>query len=280
MEKIYKLKKLLKNGIFHIFAIDHHDVFACKMKGVDINNKNIVLEEKLRLINEVKDLTSAVLIDTYYFFNGAKIIDEINIGEVLVGIENNNYNIETINDNYLTQKVSIKELSEAGCNMIKLFVYYHPDMKFSDDIDKIVEYVSNECEKHNIPLMLEPILYQESPDNYDLTVRMLKRLSKYKVDVYKLVFPGNVNELSYEENLNRCKSINDLVNTVWIILSSGVTNNEFKKQLEISGKAGGSGYAVGRSVWNDYVCSDNLQDMRALYKEIVDIANKYCKKVD
>lgn len=280
MEKKEKLKKLLKNGVFHIFAIDHREVFTCRMKTKNIDDKAVVLKEKLRLINELKDLTSATLVDTFYFFNEKSIIDELDINNVLVGIENNNYNVEAISDDYLTKQISIKELSEQGCNMVKLFVYYHPEMEFTDKIDEIIEDVSNECEKYKLPLMLEPILYQEKPDNYELTLRMLKRLQKYKVDVYKIMFPGNISQLSYEENFKRCEEITKMLNVPWIILSSGITNEEFEKQLEISGKAGASGYAVGRSVWNNFVEEKNLENMREIYENIVEVANKYCKKVE
>lgn len=280
MKKKEKLNSLLKNGIFHIFAIDHREVFTCRMKNQDINDKAVVLKEKLRLIDEIKDLTSAVLVDTFYFFEGTNLTNELKIENVLVGIENNNYNIEAISENYLTKQVTIKDLAQQGCNMIKLFVYYHPEMEFTNKIDKIVEYVSDECEKYKIPFMLEPILYQEKPDNYKLTIEMLKRLQKYKIDVYKIMFPGNISELSYEENFKRCKEITELIGVPWIILSSGITNEEFKKQLEISGKAGASGYAVGRSVWNEFVSEKNLENMREIYENIVEVANKYCKKVE
>lgn len=280
MEKKEKLKKLLKNGVFHIFAIDHREVFTDRMKEQNINDKSVVLREKLRLINELKDITSATLIDTFYFFDGKNIIDELDISDVLVGIENNNYNVEAISNNYLTKQVLIEDLAKQGCNMVKLFVYYHPEMDFSNRIDEIIEYVGSECEKYKIPFMLEPILYQEKPDNYDLILRMLERLQKYKVDVYKLMFPGNITNLSEEENFKRCENITKMLNVPWIILSSGITNEEFKKQLEISGKAGASGYAVGRSVWNNFVSEKNLENMRKIYENIVDVANKYCKKVE
>ena len=61
MEKKEKLKKLLKNGVFHIFAIDHREVFTDRMKEQNINDKSVVLREKLRLINELKDITSCLL---------------------------------------------------------------------------------------------------------------------------------------------------------------------------------------------------------------------------
>ena len=281
MNKKEKITLLAKDGIFHIFAIDHRDVLTVRMeeKIEGSIDDQTVLNEKCRLIEAIGNMSSAVLIDTHYFIQD-KILDKrLNMSNVLIGIEKNNYDTSKIGEGYLTDDISIVELAKSGCNMIKLFVYYHPNMKFTSEIDNIIAYVDEECKKYQVPFMLEPILYQvEQEDKLELTKVMLNRLKKFDIDLYKIDFPGNVNLYSYEENMKICAEINDLLNNPWIILSSGVSEEEFKLQLEIAGKSGACGYAVGRSVWNKYICENKLAGMQKTFDEIRTVAQKHCKK--
>ncbi|WP_058486542.1 beta/alpha barrel domain-containing protein [Defluviitalea phaphyphila] len=282
MTKKEKIKSLTKDGIFHIFAIDHRDVFTKAMEEKSKSTaKEDVLEEKIRLIQAVKDMTSAVLIDTFYFFDDSKLDQHLEMEKAVVGIERFDYNMTKIASgaDYLTTDISIKELGENGCNMVKLFVLYNPETSLADKMDKVIEYVQDECEKFDIPFLLEPILHEyEQKDQLRLTKAMLTRLKKFNVDIYKILFPGNIKENSYEENLEICKEIDEILDTPWILLSSGVPFDEFKEQLEIAGKAGACGYAVGRSVWGKYICEEDLEGMKLRYKDVKNVADKYCNK--
>jgi sulfofructosephosphate aldolase len=283
MTKNEKMDLLTKDGVFHVFAIDHRDVLTNvieEKKGKTVN-KAEVLEEKIRLIQAVEDLTSSALIDPFYFLDNKKLDQRMKMDKVLMGVEKFNYDITKIASgaDYLTSDISIEELAKSGCNMVKLFVMYHPDKSIADEMDKVIAYVQEECEKYDMPFLLEPILCECKPeDQLKLTIAMLTRLKKFHVDVYKILFPGNLKEKSYEENLEICKDINELLETPWILLSSGVPDDEFKAQLEIAGKAGACGYAVGRSVWGQYICEPDLEGMKMIFSNIKDVAEEYCQK--
>ena len=161
------------------------------------------------------------------------------MNHIIMGIERNNYDISKIGKGYLTTDISIEELGQSGCNMVKLFVFYQPGMDFTDEIDQVIAEVVEKCNANQLPLMLEPILYQSTPENrLELTKKMLTRLKKFDIDIYKIDFPGDLERKSDQDNLAICREINDLLATPWIILSSGVTLDQFKKQLQIAGQAG------------------------------------------
>jgi tagatose-1,6-bisphosphate aldolase len=283
MTKKEKIEVLTEDGVFHIFAIDHRDVLTNvieEKKGRAVS-KAEVLEEKIRIIQALDNMPSANLVDPFYFLDNKKLDQRLNMENLLIGVERFNYDMDKVSSglDYLTTDISIKELSNCGCNMVKLFVLYNPEKNIANEMDKVILYVQNECEKYNIPFLLEPILCDfEEKDFLRLTIDMLKRLKQFNVDIYKILFPGNLKEKSYKENLEICKSIDELLDTPWILLSSGVPDNEFKLQLEIAGKAGCCGYAVGRSVWGKYICEDNLDDMKSIFKDIKDTASKHCQR--
>lgn len=283
MNKKEKIQLLTHEGVFHIFAIDHRDVLTLRMeeKIGPISDERVVLDEKLRLIDAVRDLTSAVLVDTHYFIHDKQLDPRMEMGRVLVGVERNNYDISKIGEGYLTTDISIAELAEQGCNMVKLFVFYQPDMEFTDEIDQVIGQVVEECRRCELPLMLEPILYQSTPENrLQLTRQMLSRLKKFPIDIYKIDFPGDLQRYTPEENLAICREISALLQRPWIILSSGVTLDEFKTQLELSGQGGACGYAAGRSVWGDHILDEDLTGMRQAFAQIREIAQKHCRRCE
>lgn len=283
MNKNEKIERLTENGIFHIFAIDHRDVLTNvieEKKKKSVSSAE-VLEEKIRIINAVEHMSSSVLVDPFYFLDNKKLDERLDVGKVLIGIERFNYDMTKVGSgsDYLTTDISIEELANSGCNMVKLFVMYHPEKSLADEMDKVITYVQDECEKYNVPFLLEPILCECLEEDFlRLTVAMLTRLKKFNVDIYKILFPGNLQKNSYAENLEICKSIDKLLDTPWILLSSGVPDSDFKIQLEIAGNAGACGYAVGRSVWGKYICEDDLEGMKFIFKGIKNTATKYCQK--
>lgn len=280
MNKTDKINCLTQDGVFHIFAIDHRDVLTVKMEEkMGVVEESAVLKEKLRLIDAVREMTSAVLVDPHYFLQDKKLDPHMDMNHILMGVERNNYDISKIGEGYLTTDISIEELAQSGCNMVKLFVFYQPGMDFTDEIDQVIAEVVEKCNANQLPLMLEPILYQSTPENrLDLTKEMLTRLKKFDIDIYKIDFPGDLERKSDQENLAICREINDLLATPWIILSSGVTLDQFKKQLQIAGQAGACGYAVGRSVWNPYILREDLEGMKQAFAEIKETAQTYCSQ--
>lgn len=281
MNRKEKAQLLTQDGVFHIFAIDHRDVLTVKMeeKIGAMPEERVVLEEKFRLIDAVQDLTSAVLVDTHYFIQDKKLDPRLDMDHVLIGIERNNYDISKVGEGYLTTDISIRELAERGCKMVKLFVFYQPDMAFTDEIDRVIEYVTRECDACELPLMLEPVLYQSTPENrLALTKEMLTRLKKFNIDIYKIDFPGDLVRYTPEENLAICREIDALLQTPWIILSSGVTLEDFRTQLAIAGQSGACGYAVGRSVWNPYILRHDLEGMRQAFAQVRQTAEKHCHR--
>ena len=134
-----------------------------------------------------------------------------------------------------------------------------------------------------MPFLLEPIIYSEHPLDPEIRLslmkEMLEQLKKVQVDIYKLEFPGDVVVYDDEKNIEICREIGKLIQTPWIVLSSGVSAEVFTKQLALSGKSGACGYAVGRSIWGKYPGTDNkkMKEMAHILSEFVACANKYCK---
>ena len=81
---------------------------------------------------------------------------------------------------------------------------------------------------------------------------MLQHYRLFEADVYKIAYPGDV-RLSSAQNAQICEQVSELLPKPWIILSAGIDKETFKEQLRIACKHGCSGYAIGRSLWKEYL---------------------------
>lgn len=286
MEKSkYQHLKALSNerGVFHILAIDHRDLYD-KALSAQMNKtatRADVIQSKREIIKLLHEDVSCVLIDPICALQDGRMNDICGDMPFLMGIENSNYDFSAFSNIYLYPDLSVKKIKELGSDCVKLFVFYHPDLEVCTQIDALIDEVGKACAKVDIPLLLEPILLLKEPvtkaERYDLTMRMLKRLIPYKVDIFKLEYPMDVYE-GEEENLQVCKEIDQLIDRPWIILSSGVKMDEFKLQLEYACRSGASGYAAGRSVWQDALWDINdekAQDLKTNIQELAGIGNTF-----
>ena len=286
------LQELSLDGKFKIFAIDHRDVFVDMLKQAHkYDNESSVIAEKLEIIKNVSDLVSGYLIDPFYSLPGA-IIEESIPGSVgfMVHIENNDYRVESIGSNYCIENLSPEVIKRMGASAVKMFLYYNPDSEYAAASEREILRVAESCESAGIPFLIEPILYPvKSEKIYPeqvpvLMEKMIDRFSKMPITIYKISFPGDLDRYSDEENISICRSITDMLDAPWVIMSSSVPGEVFEKQLELACKGGACGYVAGRAFWKEYVYAApdrkdaELEKMRESLRRTNHIVDKYAAR--
>jgi tagatose-1,6-bisphosphate aldolase len=126
--------------------------------------------------------------------------------------------------------------------------------------------VAEECTRHDLGLMLEPLSYSlvadkklASAEKHFVVTETARRLTIPGVDVLKAEFPldvaANPDESEWEQ---ACSEISSLSRAPWILLSAAVDFNTYLHQVEVACRAGACGCAVGRAVWQEAVGLKNL----------------------
>ncbi|HID57575.1 TPA: tagatose 1,6-diphosphate aldolase [Candidatus Poribacteria bacterium] len=323
-----KIKLLAdSDGKFRMMAIDQRGSMVrmlSKILGVDPSEIKYedLAKTKMMITKVLSPYSSATLTDPVYGYPYSVDYIPKDVG-LLLAFEETGY--ERAGSNGLERRSrqiegwSVEKAVRAGANAIKLLIYYRPEA--SDETlqhqQNFVRFVGQECEKYDIPFLLElvgyPLLEDEiaaSPDpakptndtpvyakrKPEIVRRTAEEFSKpeYKVDILKLEFPA---DLKYTEeyckgtfdgkhrkfvyNLSAvrdfCKAVDEASQVPWVILSAGVDIEEFVENVKFATEAGASGLLCGRAIWKEAV--NFYPDLEAMEKWLMTSGVNNFKKI-
>lgn len=155
---------------------------------------------------------------------------------------------------------SVEKAKRMGASAIKLLVYYHPDSSTASEIEDFTAKIAEDCAKHDLVLMLEPLSYSldennklSSDEKRSVVVETARRLTPLQVDILKAEFPLDGNDTNESNWMDACREISAASTVPWILLSAAVDYETFLRQVTVACHAGASGIAVGRAVWKEAV---------------------------
>jgi tagatose 1,6-diphosphate aldolase len=160
---------------------------------------------------------------------------------------------------------SIEKAKRMGASAVKLLVYYHPDSPIAREIEDFVSWIAEDCIKHDLVLMLEPLSYSldetkklSSDEKRYVVAETAKRLTPLHVDILKAEFPLDAStslsaDMDESKWIDACREISSASVSPWILLSAAVDYETFLRQVTAACHAGASGIAVGRAVWKEAV---------------------------
>lgn len=245
-------------GHFNILAIDH------RANLMDSLNKHALVTDegftafKQQIMKALIPHASAVLVDPEYGIRPG-IASGVIHGQVglLAPLEVTNYNLHpSQRETQFIPNWSVGHIKKIGGTGVKLLLYYNPDAEIAPQKHALVAEIAQECQHHEIPFFLEPIVYSStsltSAEKQRLVVKAAQTFSRMNVDVLKLEFPvtPDSDESGWDEAL---AEVNTACAVPWTLLSAGVDYPTFRKQAELACKAGASGVIVGRAVWAEAV---------------------------
>jgi len=250
-------------GTFTCLALDHRQNLrrALNPENPATVPDSALTDFKLEVTAALAREATAVLLDPEYSAAQAVAAGVIpgNAG-LVVAIESTGYGGEpTARQSQLLPGWSVEKAKRMGASMIKLLVYYHPDSPAAAEIEDFTQQVAEECQKHDLGIMLEPLSY--SLDGGKLTsgqkryavVETACKLTPLGVDVLKAEFPLDIGSTDEAEWAAACAEVSAASKVPWILLSAAVDFETYLRQVAVACRAGSSGIAVGRAVWKEAV---------------------------
>jgi tagatose 1,6-diphosphate aldolase len=166
---------------------------------------------------------------------------------------------------------SVEKAKRMGASAIKLLVYYHPDSSTASEIEDFTSMIAEDCKKHDLVLMLEPLSYSldenkksSSDEKRYVVVETAKKLTSLPVDILKAEFPLDLSDTDESKWMKACIEISAVSLVPWILLSAAVDYETFLRQVTVACQAGASGIAVGRAVWKEAVTMQGEERMKFL----------------
>lgn len=257
------------DDIFTIVALDHRGSLKRAMNPD--NPKTVtyqqVVDFKADVARALAGHGSALLTDATY---GAPnvIASGALPGQagLVVTLEISGYEGEThTRRNILDPDWTVEKIKRMGASAVKLLLYYHPQSEAAAYQEDILGQISQDCIKHDIPLILESLSYSIDPampkDSADfaalkaeIVIETARRLCPIGGDAFKAEFPA---EARYEQDeakmLDWCQQLTQAAGIPWMVLSAGVDHETFCQQVEIACRGGASGFLAGRSMWKDAI---------------------------
>ncbi len=199
---------------------------------------------------------------------------------------------------------SVAKIRAIGGDAVKVLAWYRPDADeaVNDHQRKFVRKIGEECRKHDIPYVLELLVYPfldsaqhtadyvESPGKLPwLVIESVREFAKpeYGVDLLKLESPlaanslplrdGRAEALAAQKEFDAVGQICRQSGIPWVLLSGGAAPEKFELVLDYAYAAGAGGFLAGRTIWLDAVRT-HFPDLNAvssaLAKESVHILDR------
>ncbi len=236
------LKQFTKDDKFLMLAFDHRGSFK---KFINPNNPDSVTAEqatllKKKIISSLDGLFSGILVDIE---TGLPAYENRSV-PFLLPLEASGY-VEDGGDRITKIERKATEIKQLGAHGAKILLYFNPDVPSANQQLETALKVVEDCRSVGLPLFLEIRVYPENAVAPSLVERSVQAFQKagVKPDVWKLEYPGN---------LESCKVITETVgDTPWILLTAGVSFDQFADQLRDAAASGVDGFLAGRAVWQE-----------------------------
>jgi len=259
-----------KRGTFTALALDHRQNLR-KANPAFVDDAELS-RFKLDVTSALASRATAVLLDPEVSAAQAIAARAIpNVG-LVVAVESTGYTGDaTARQAQIIPGWNVEKAKRMGASAIKLLVYYHPDSPTAKEIEDFTAKIAEECAKHDLVLMLEPLSYSldenkklSSDEKRYAVVETAKRLTAFNVDILKAEFPLDLSEMDEAKWMYACREISSASTVPWILLSAAVDYETFLRQVTVACNAGASGIAVGRAVWKEAVIMSGDERMKFL----------------
>jgi len=151
---------------------------------------------------------------------------------------------------------SIEKAKRMGASAAKLLIYYHPDAANAADQEKLLETVARECRAYDLALFVEPLSFDPvgggklaGEARRRCVVETARRLMALGGDILKAEFPYDASIADEVAWADACAEVDAASPVPWVLLSGGVDDRTFERQVTVACRAGASGVLAGRSVW-------------------------------
>ncbi len=272
------------SGAFAMLAIDQREsmraMFA-EYQHEPVTDQQLT-DFKLAALRTLTPLASAVLIDRQFAWRHAVDSRAVAPGcgliaaadEFIAGSD------EIVSDVRIDEAVVPLAVKADGAVALKLLVLWRPDESAQARQQMVSDFV-HRCRQAGLLSIVEPVSRKPRDGRtWDLNEGIqaaAEELGQLGADLYKAEVPmhGKGGERAVREG---CARLTRTIQGPWVVLSSGVTPDDFPQAVEWACLEGASGFLAGRAVWRNVIGSSDLH--QALMTDAATRLSRLCEVVD
>lgn len=280
--KTWGLRRLADEaGHFNMVALDQRPPIAnlvAAKRGIvpaDVAFADMVAVKRL-LVDVLGSRASAMLLDPNYALPAA--LDRLPARTGLV-LTLEDHRFRDVAGGRLSHSIddwSVEKIKRVGANGVKVLAWYRPDASAEVVAHQrdYVRRIGDDCRRLDIPYVLELLVYPfvhsaghtvdyvESPEKLPaLVIDSVREFAKpeYGVDLFKLESPlpgatlpapdGSATHRQAQAWFDALGAVCQSAGVPWVMLSAGVTAEQFLRVMRYAYAAGANGYLAGRAVW-------------------------------
>lgn len=259
-------------GHFNILAVDHRDALrvALRPNAPDSVQPQELIAIKLRLLAHLGHLASAVMLEPEFSMAQAIAAAVVPPDKgFTAAIEAQGYLADpSVAVNSTLPGWSVQQAARAGAAAAKILVLWDPEDEEAQSAQMTwIKQVLAECRLNSLPLLLEPIIRKDV--SFDHHLAMIERMAELSPGILKLAIPHGEARFDLLQEASGAEP--------WVLLSAGVTYEQFHDQVAGACQAGASGFAVGRALWGDYLKASEdeaetaIAEMLARFRGLCDL---------
>ena len=272
------------SGTYAMLAIDQREGLRAMMaphQDGPVTDADLT-HFKLEVIEALTPYASAVLIDRELAWQqalDAKAVDPscalIAAADVLIPSAD-----ELVARVEIDHEVVPAKVKAQGAVALKLLVLWRPGEAAEPRIAMVEEFVAI-CRQAGLASVVEPVARAPRDgsgwDREAAIIEAAKELGDRGQDLYKCEIPyyGAGPEAQVRRG---CAALSRHVNGDWVVLSSGVKQDDFPRAVEWACREGASGFLAGRGIWSGTIGKPDLR--RALREDAVPRLETLCNVLD
>ncbi len=252
------------SGAFAMLAIDQRESMRAmfgEYQKTPVSDQQLT-EFKLAALRALSPLASAVLIDRQFAWRQA--IDQHAVvpscGLIAAADEFIPSANEIVSDVRIDEKVDPLAVKADGALALKLLVLWRPDESAEVRKDMVRDFIGR-CRKAGLLSIIEPVSRKPRDgrawDTNNGIQAAAEELGNLGADLYKAEVPlhGQGGERAVRGASAR---LNQTIKGPWVVLSSGVSPDDFPQAVEWACREGASGFLAGRAVWRNVIGSNDI----------------------
>jgi sulfofructosephosphate aldolase len=152
-------------------------------------------------------------------------------------------------------EITPAHVRERGVAAMKLLLVWRPDADRDKRLEMAAEFVRR-CAGAGLLSILEGVVRPTSDSDFDqLQLEAAAELGSLRPSLYKAQVPRR--GVDQAEVGRVCERISATVPVPWVVLSQGVTIEDFPTAVRTACHAGASGFLAGRAIWSDTLPDPN-----------------------